>query len=63
MYMKKVAVACRVQAGSGESRNATILVHRSLVSSGNLVVILCYENKLLEVGHASNIEKKPFKTI
>jgi len=38
----------------------TIVPHISLVSSGNLTVILCYENKLLYVGHASNLDKEAF---
>jgi len=37
-----------------------IIVHRTLVSYGNLTLILCYENKLLKVGHALNLDKEAF---
>jgi len=32
---------------NGTQLNTTIIVHRTLLSSGNLTLILCYENKLL----------------
>jgi len=38
-----------------------IVPHRSLVLSGNLAVIFCYENKLFYVGHALNFDKEAFK--
>jgi len=37
-----------------------IIVHRTLVSSGNLTLILCYENKLLQEGHALTLDKEAF---
>jgi len=39
---------------------ALIIVHRTLVSFGNLTLILCYENTLLKVEHALIPDKEGF---